>query len=321
MAPKLAPFLTDDSQWSYCVPAFNDPEIYRSVLEHMRIGVYLVDPEQRIQFWNEGAERLTGYLRQDVLGHFCRDFLSPPQQDGTDGLCELGGALAAVLRDGRPVITELSLRHKAGHQVALRVRSVPIRNRDGMIVGAAESFDESHKNANAERRHEKLANYGCLDEATGVLTRSFIETHLRESLMTFSAHRIPFSILLIEVDGIPHFRETYGPSAIASVLRVAAKTIENSIRPMDFLGHYTQNQFLCLLSECSAVEVKNAAGRLLRMIKNSKLKWWGDTVSLTASFGGTSARDGDTEKSIMERVEKALAASMAEGGNRLTVAD
>jgi PAS domain S-box-containing protein/diguanylate cyclase (GGDEF)-like protein len=240
----------------------------------MRTGIYLVDRQQRIQFWNEGAESLTGYLRQDVLGHFCRDFLAPPTQDAADGICELGGALGTVLRDGRPVITELSLRHKAGRQVALRVRSVPIRNSDGVILGAAESFDESHRGAYSERRHEKLANFGCLDEATGVLTRSFIDTHLRESLITFSEHRIPFSILLVEIDGIDHFREQYGPGAITVILRVAPQTIENAIRPMDFLGHYSENKFLTILSECSAMEIRLVGDRLQKMVSNSKVKWW-----------------------------------------------
>ena len=182
---------------------FEDPEIYRGVLESMRNGIYLVDCSEKIQFWNEGAERITGYLRQDVLGHFCRDFFAPQEQDGKDGLCELGGALPTVLRDGKSLVTNLTLRHKAGHQVALRVRSIPIRNRDGAIAGAAETFDEDLRAIYSERRHDKLAHYGCIDESTGILTRSYIETHVRECLTTFTAHRIPFSVLCVEIDGAP----------------------------------------------------------------------------------------------------------------------
>jgi GGDEF domain-containing protein len=135
------------------------------------------------------------------------------------------------------------LRHKAGHQVTLRVRSVPIRNRDGAITGAAESFDEDRRSEFSERRHHKLSDYGCLDEATGVLTRSYIETHLRESLTTFAEHCIPFSILCLEIDGIANFRATHGALAVATILRVAAQTIEASIRPTDFLGHCAENKF------------------------------------------------------------------------------
>jgi PAS domain S-box-containing protein len=53
---------------------FKDPEIYPIALESMQTGLYMVDRDQRIQFWNEGAEKITGYFRQDVVGHFCREF-------------------------------------------------------------------------------------------------------------------------------------------------------------------------------------------------------------------------------------------------------
>jgi PAS domain S-box-containing protein/diguanylate cyclase (GGDEF)-like protein len=300
---------------------FNDPEIYRTVLECMQNGVYLVDRSEKIQFWNAGAERITGYLRQDVLGHSCRDFFAPQEQEGQDGICEFGGALASVLRDGRPTITELTLRHKGGHQVSLNVRSMPIRNREGAIIGVVESFDDDHRITYSERRHNKLKNYGCIDDTTGVLTRSFVETHLRENLMTFSEHRVPFSILCVEVDGLAHFRAKYGASAIAAMLRTAALTLESSIRPTDFLGLHAENRLLTVLAECSATETKRVGDRLLRMVHNTKFKWWGVHVSLTASFGGTAARAGDTEESLMERAERSLADSIAAGGNQVKIAD
>lgn len=300
---------------------FNDPEIYRTVLECMQNGVYLVDRSEKIQFWNEGAERITGYLRQDVLGHFCRDFFAPQEQEGQDGACEFGGALASVLRDGRPAVTELTLRHKTGHQVTLHVRSMPVRNRDGAIIGVVESFDDDHRITYSERRHNKLRNYGCIDETTGVLTRAFVETHLRENLMTFSEHRVPFSVLCVEVDRLAHFRAKYGAPAVATMLRTAALTLESSIRPTDFLGLHQDNRLLAVLAECSATETKSVADRLLRMVHNTKVKWWGDHIALTASFGGTAALAGDTEESLMARAEKSLADCIAAGGNQVKIAD
>ena len=53
-----------------------DLEIYRTVLEHMQTGIYTVDCDQKIQFWNDGAENITGHLRQDVVGHFLPGFIS-----------------------------------------------------------------------------------------------------------------------------------------------------------------------------------------------------------------------------------------------------
>jgi PAS domain S-box-containing protein len=63
----------------------NDPAIYQTALDALETGVYIVDPNRRIRFWNEGAEKITGYLRQDVVGHFLRDHLLTTT-DGTGDL-------------------------------------------------------------------------------------------------------------------------------------------------------------------------------------------------------------------------------------------
>ena len=59
-------------------------EIFRAVLEALPTGVYFVDRNKKIAFWNDGAERITGYLRQDVVGRACRDdILVQCTEDGT----------------------------------------------------------------------------------------------------------------------------------------------------------------------------------------------------------------------------------------------
>jgi PAS domain S-box-containing protein len=160
------------------------------VLEQMQTGIYIVDCDQKIQFWNDGAEIITGHLRQDVVGHSCQDFFPPQKEAGKNGVGEIGGPLASVLRDGRPATAEVTLRHKAGHQVMVRVRVVPIRDRAGGVIGAAESMDADLWAIYADRRHRELASFGCLDEATGVLSAGYIHTHLCESLTTFADQRL-----------------------------------------------------------------------------------------------------------------------------------
>jgi diguanylate cyclase (GGDEF)-like protein/PAS domain S-box-containing protein len=300
---------------------FADPEIYRIVLESMQTGLYMVDCEQRIRFWNEGAEKITGYLRQDVVGHFCRDFFPPQKEDGKNGICEIGGALASVLRDGRPAIAEITLRHKAGHQVMVRIRAVPIRDAAGLVIGAAESIDADPWAFEADRRHRKLASYGCLDEATGVLSDSYILTHLRESLTTFVEHHIPFSILCVQFDSRGRFRRTYGGSAANSALRVVAQTLEGNLRPTDFVGHSGGSSFLAILTECNPFEFRRARERVQNKVTSTKIKWWGDELPVDVTFGGTTVELGDNEKSIMQRAEKALAESVAANGTFVTTAE
>lgn len=299
--------------------AFADPEIYRAVLEQMQTGIYMVDCDQKIQFWNDGAETITGHLRQDVVGHFCRDFFPPQKEHGKNGVCEIGGALASVLRDGRPAIAEVTLRHKAGHQVSVRIRAIPIRDGAGGVIGAAESMDADPWAFYVDRRHRKLASYGCLDEATGVLSAGYIHTHLRESLTTYAEHRMPCSILCIQVDAMERFGAAYGAAAVTAALRAVAQTLESGLRPTDFVGHSGGNIFLAVLTEYTGLDLNKTADRLRNTVNNTKIAWWGDELPVTASFGGTTVVIGDDENSLLRRAEKALATSVAAGGDRVTI--
>lgn len=298
--------------------AFN-PEFFAAVLEGLRTGVYVVDHDSKIVFWNDGAERITGHLRQEMMGRSCSDnFLGQADGEQTDLTGELS-PINVTMRDGKKVEAQVSLRHKDGYRVPVRLCTFPIRGDHGAVIAVAESFEESISIADWERRQTKLANYGCLDEASGVLNHGMMQSHLREAMGTFAEHSMPFSILCMEIDHLADIQARDGPGAVASVLRIVAQTMENSLRPTDFLGRWQENQFLAILMECSATEIAPAAERLHRMVSASKVAWWGDPLQVTISLGGTAVVAGDTAESLVVRAEEALRESVAQGGDRAVV--
>src|SRR5437016_7225941 len=161
---------------------FSNPEIYRTVLESLHTGVYLVDRERRIVFWNDGAEKITGHLRHDVLGRLCRDNILVHCDDNNKMLCVDACPLIEVMRDGQPREVAVYLRHRGGYRVPVLVRAVPIRDAHGAVIGAAESFSERESALSPERRTCSMVSQGSTDEKTGLPDHAFTESLLRESL-------------------------------------------------------------------------------------------------------------------------------------------
>jgi diguanylate cyclase (GGDEF)-like protein len=213
----------------------------------------------------------------------------------------------------------VTLRHKAGHQVTVRVRAVPIRDQSGGVIGAAESMDADPWAFYADRRHRKLATYGCLDEATGVLSAGYIHTHLRESMTTYAEQRMPCSILCMQVDAMERVGAAYGAAAVTAALRAVAQSLASGLRATDFVGHSGGNISLAVLTEYTGSDLNRTAERLRNTINNMKIAWWGDELPVTASFGGATVVMGDDEKSLLKRAEGALAKSVAGGGDRVTI--
>ena len=48
---------------------------YEQVLDNLFDGVYLLDTERRITFWNKGAQRIAGYTPEEVLNRSCGEGL------------------------------------------------------------------------------------------------------------------------------------------------------------------------------------------------------------------------------------------------------
>jgi diguanylate cyclase (GGDEF)-like protein/PAS domain S-box-containing protein len=301
------------------VPELSDPEICQSVLETLQTGVYLVDRNRRIRFWNEGAERITGFLRQDVVGRFLRDHLLTTTSEIKDLDSDTTDPVNLAFRDGKPSITDVSILHKQGYRVPVVLRTIPIRDCHGMVVGVAESFDKNQSASDWTRRQAGLANFGCLDEVTGVPAQTFMETLLRENLTTFAEHNIPFGVLVLAVDRLDENRRNRGPGVVPTILRVVAQTVENCLRPTDLLGCWSDEQFIAVLMECKESEVVRVGERIRKMVNQSEVGWWGDMFSVSCAFGGAGSRAGDTMQLLVSRAEDSLKESITQGGNSVIV--
>jgi two-component system cell cycle response regulator len=298
---------------------FDNPEIFKSILETLPTGIYLVDRNRKILFWNAGAETISGYLRQDVVGRFLREHLLATSDEGKDADSDPSDSLSLAFRDGKSSTADVSILHKEGYRVPVVLRTVPIRNIRGSIIGAAECFEKNISASDGTRRRSAAAGLECLDGVTGIPARTFMELQVREQLTVFAERHAPFGILLMQVDQLDQFRATRGPGVVPTILRVVAQTIENSLRPTDLVGCWRENQFLAVLTECKESEVERVANRIRRIIGQSQVEWWGDKFSVTAAFGGAGSRPEDTLELLVERAEKSLIESISMGGNRVTV--
>ena len=123
-----------------------DSEFYENLLDILSDGVYAVDRDRRITYWNRGAERLTGYKSSEVVGKCCRDILMHQNEQGI-ALCTTEGCLAAkamteehTYTEEHAYVEEVYLRHKDGRRMPILTYISPIRDSKGRIVGAFEIF-------------------------------------------------------------------------------------------------------------------------------------------------------------------------------------
>jgi diguanylate cyclase (GGDEF)-like protein/PAS domain S-box-containing protein len=292
-------------------PFLHDSEICRSILESLPAGLCLVDLEKRIVLWSDGAERITGRLRHEVIGHSCiSEALLHCDQPGCE-FCHEDCPIARAIKTSRSTEAEGFLHHKTGYEIPVRVRAVPVHNQHGSIIGAVETFEELQPAATTSGREYRATLAACTDDVTSVASHARMRSHLRETLTTFVEFQVPFGVLGIRLEGLQHFRASLGPEAASSILRVVARTLEGALWRTDFVGRWADDQFLVILNGCREEVLPPVRERVRHLLSGDGIEWWGERRSLPVSIGNASARVDDSVESLIERLQKSLETASA----------
>jgi diguanylate cyclase (GGDEF)-like protein/PAS domain S-box-containing protein len=290
---------------------FDHSEIYRRLVESLPTGLCVVDMQKRIVLWSDGAERITGHLRHEVIGHSCvAEPLLHCDQPGCE-FCSEDCPVARAMKTSHPAQATGFLHHKAGHEVPVRIQAVPVHNERGSIIGAVETFEDLQQAANPDRGERSQQLPDCVDCTTGVASRAMMQSHLRRALTSSIELQVSFGVLFFRLEGLQHFRASLGPEAASSLLRVVARSIESTVWITDFVGRWTEDQFLVILSGCREESLSRVRERVRRTLAGEGIEWWGERRSLPVSIGGTIAQPDDTAESIVERAQKSLDSASA----------
>jgi diguanylate cyclase (GGDEF)-like protein/PAS domain S-box-containing protein len=281
-------------------------------------GIYFVDEERRITYWNRGAEAISGFSREEVIGRHCFDDILRHVDASGKLLCQEGCPLAATIEDGKERDLEAFLHHKEGHRVPITVRATPIRDPGGKIVGAVETFRDDTARAEALERAAGLQEMAFIDQLTRVGNRRFAELVLAERLDEMQRYGWSFALLFIDVDHFKKVNDEYGHAVGDRVLQMVARTLEGLARSHDFVGRWGGEEFVMLLVNVDFDALRSVAERVRSLVERSGLPTEQGTVEVTVSIGAAAVRPEDSVEDLIKRADERMYESKRAGRNRVT---
>ena len=292
-------------------------EFYKLILDNLDYGIYFTDQLRRITYWNLGAERITGYRAEDVIGTSCaNNLLMHVNDNGTilcDGLCPL----AHTMEDGRPRDAEVYLHHRDGHRVPVLVHSNPIYE-NGRIVGAVETFRDRSTKIAALQKIEQLQKDAYLDRLTSVGNRRYTELILEQSYRELASHQVPFGILYIDIDNFKRVNDTFGHRIGDQVLKMIAQTLSANVRAYDFVGRWGGDEFFVVIVNADQGGLYAIAEKLRSLVERSRLDVCGSEIQVTISIGAILAHPSIVIDDLVERADRLLYESKEYGRNRIS---
>ncbi|MGA1795862.1 MAG: sigma-54 interaction domain-containing protein [bacterium] len=147
-----------------------DPSVLtptEAILESISDGVFTVDLEWHITTFNRAAEEITGIPRTEAIGRFCSEVFR-------SSMCETECALRRTLKTGRRIIGKTGYIIRAdGSRIPISVSTAMLRDKDGRIVGGAETFRDLSEVEALRQELERRVRIGDLVSRSPLMQKVF----------------------------------------------------------------------------------------------------------------------------------------------------
>jgi diguanylate cyclase (GGDEF)-like protein/PAS domain S-box-containing protein len=296
-----------------------DSAFHEKLIESMHDGVYFVDRERKILYWNKGAELLTGYSAEEVVGRFCFDNILAHVAGSGCALCLKGCPLGETIADGKRRGNDIFLRHKLGHRIPVSVRISPISDANGSIIGAVEVFSDATEKRHIERRVGELENLVYLDDLTGVPNRRYIQLKVAQAIQEVQQFDRQIGLMVVDVDHFKQVNDEHGHTIGDEALKAVCKTLSHSLRSGDVLGRWGGEELLIIAEDITSGNLHAFAERCRMLTAATDIPVPGGHLQVTVSMGATLINREDTDQSAIGRADELMYQSKIQGRNRVTL--
>jgi PAS domain S-box-containing protein len=178
-------------------------------------GIYIVNLNREIVFWNKGAEKITGYTFDEVKGKKCSANILNHIDENGKLLCKSGCPLTYCIKTGINIEEKIYPLHKSGERFPVLTHVAPIKDNDGIVVGAIEVFRDVSKEEDFRIIQEKFN--GFIQKYISKDTYEEILNQVKHGKSDLNVVR-DLTILYLDIVGFTEFSENIDPNSIADLL-------------------------------------------------------------------------------------------------------
>ncbi|WP_246085075.1 putative bifunctional diguanylate cyclase/phosphodiesterase [Rhizobium glycinendophyticum] len=302
----------------------------RLALDISRIGVFETDFDSGTSVWDDAMRRIFEADSQDDIriGEFWESKLHPDDRERV--LAHVSGRIEAretFTDDYRIIAKDGSVRY-------IRANSLPYVDHDGRLKMIGVNWDVTEdrrlreeleqQKALAEARNVELertrlaAEQSALhDYLTGLPNRRFLESEIDAWRAAPELDRNGIAVLHIDLDRFKQINDTLGHSAGDAMLKHAAQTLRDNIRPGDFAARIGGDEFVLLVEfDGSCDPLADIASRIIEAMRQP-ISFNGHECRFGASIGIAYSSDRLADpRQLLQNADIALYNAKNLGRNR-----
>lgn len=301
LAPLVSRLVHSEKKARLTSASLRDSEVrMRALLNNVDEGIISITANGIIQLFNPGAERIFGYLSEEVIGKNVSILMPEPYHSAHDGFLAryLETGEMHVIGNGR----EVGAQRKNGEifPMDLRVSEFSLDGRR-QFIGITRDITE-RKLAEAKIIH--LANH---DGLTNLPNRTLVQDRIQQTITWARRANAQFAVMFIDLDKFKVINDTLGHDTGDGLLRTVALRLTSSLREQDTVGRQGGDEFIVLLNNLSAPEdAALVAQKILHNLADPFLIN-GHDLHTSASIGIVIyPQDGDTVETLLKNSDTAM---------------
>jgi diguanylate cyclase (GGDEF)-like protein/PAS domain S-box-containing protein len=281
-------------------------ELQKKVNERM-INKYIpmshTDLNGVITYVNEAFCNLTGYSKEELLGHN-HSLLKSPKTPAS-----LYKNMWESITADKTFRTELRVLTKEKEEIWVKILIEPRYDISGKKTG----YISTREDVTDKQKLKFISEHDTLTKAYN--RRSF-ESKLAQMLEDALKHDRTFGVVMFDIDHFKKVNDTYGHQAGDDVLVQVSRIVKDTLREEDFFARWGGEEFMLILKNSKIEELTFVVAKIQEHLKSADFT---PVPRITSSFGITLYRSEDTKESILKRVDEALYRAKELGRDRYEI--
>ncbi|MDU9401746.1 diguanylate cyclase [Pseudomonas sp. zfem004] len=233
-------------------------------------------------------------------------------QDGSYLWVEDSGHIIARNEDGS--VARMLGAHRNIDAGKRLVAELEQRNQSLECQVAERTRELSWVNQQLQRQLDENRDLAERDPLTRTANRYRLEKTLEQECERARRYRQPLALIAMDLDDFKPINDLHGHARGDAALVEVTESIRECLRAQDLLARWGGDEFVVVLPQTALEEAREAARRIRQAV--ASMAPVGD-CQLTMSYGVVQWQDGEDQRALLARADKALYRAKAAGKNAI----